>query len=79
MNSFIKRMTAKNITSMITTVFISVVIFVAFSVPAFADTDNVENVQAVSSYFKTITVTWDEIKIEKPQEETEPTEEIAPT
>lgn len=53
----------------------SVVIFVAVSTVAFAGGMKVEGAKAVSKAFKTITVSWDEVLIEAPEEPSEPSEE----
>lgn len=63
------------IINQITAVVFSVVIFVALSTVAFAGGMKVEGAKAVSKAFKTITVSWDEVLIEAPEEPTEPSEE----
>lgn len=65
----------KHIINQITAVVFSVVIFVAVSTVAFADGMKVEGAKAVSKAFKTITVSWDKVLIEAPEEPSEPSEE----
>ena len=63
------------IINQITAVVFSVVIFVALSTVAFAGGMKVEGAKAVSKAFKTVTVSWDEVLIEAPEEPAEPSEE----
>ena len=65
----------KQMINQITAVVFSVVIFVALSTVAFAGGMKVEGAKAVSKAFKTVTVSWDEVLIEAPEEPTEPSEE----
>lgn len=62
----------KYMINQITAVVFSVVIFVALSTVAFAGGMKVEGAKAVSKVFKTITVSWDEVLIEAPEEPSEP-------